>query len=132
MAAYTKRSYPPENVRGWQFIWKELELEWLGVTFIRLGAHEGAGFTHSHERQEEIYYVLEGSPALRIDGKLVPLRRGDMVRVRAQARRAVGNPSDEEACLLVAGGMPHDTAPRSGRPSRIGDGIPHKEDKPTW
>jgi uncharacterized cupin superfamily protein len=132
MSIYTKRSYPPERVEGWQFIWKDLELEALGVTLVRLNAHDGAKFTHSHERQEEVYYVLEGEPALQIDGEIVPLRRGDILRVSPGARRAVGNPSEREACLLMFGGMPHSTPPRTDRPSRIGDGIRYEDDTVVW
>lgn len=132
MAAYTKRSFPPEKIEGWRFVWKDLNLEWLGVTLVRLKPHGGANFTHAHERQEEVYYVLDGEPALHIEGERVPLRRGDIVRVSADARRAVGNPSEREACLLIFGGMPHSTPPREGRPSRIGDGIRYEDDRMEW
>ncbi len=132
MASFTKRSYPPEKIEGWQFVWKELELEALGVTFVRLRPHEGARFTHAHDKQEEVYYVLDGEPALRIDGEQVPLRRGDTVRVSASARRAVGNPSEREACFLIFGGMPHSTPPKSGRSSRIGDGVRYEDDTVEW
>ena len=132
MPLYTKRAYPPERIEGWQFIWKDLDLEALGVTFVRLRAHEGARFTHSHEKHEEVYYVLEGEPALQIDGDRVALRRGDIVRVSAAARRAVGNPSERDACLLMFGGMPHATPLKAGRPSRIGDGIRYEDDTVVW
>jgi len=132
MAVYTKRSYPPERVEGWQFIWKDLGLEALGVTFARFRPHEGARFTHAHERQEEVYYVLEGEPAIQIDGERVSLKRGDIVRVSASAHRAVGNPSERDACLLMFGGMPHGTPPKEGRPSRIGDGIRYEDDTVVW
>lgn len=132
MAAYTRCSFPPEKVEGWRFVWKDLGLECLGVTFVRLRPHEGAKYTHAHERQEEVYYVLEGEPALRIDGEIVPLRRGDMLRVSASAKRAIGNPSEREACFLIVGGMPHATPPKEGRPSRIGDGIRYEDDRVEW
>ena len=61
--------------------------------------------THYHDEQEETYFVHRGEAEFRFgDGSSVRLGPGGVVRVDAQTHRSVGNPGDEEAVLVIAGG----------------------------
>jgi mannose-6-phosphate isomerase-like protein (cupin superfamily) len=46
---------------------------------------------HYHERQTEVYYVLEGEGSIELDGERLPLRPGTSVLIKPGCRhRAVG------------------------------------------
>jgi uncharacterized cupin superfamily protein len=70
-----------------------------------------AGFTgypehdHSDDGQEEVYVVLDGTAQLEIDGQLVPVRPGEIVRVSAHARRML-LPGGDGVRILAIGCAP--------------------------
>ncbi len=42
---------------------------------------------HAHDGQEEVYVVLEGQAELHVDGEVLVLKQGDLVRVPPEAQR---------------------------------------------
>ena len=47
--------------------------------------------THYHKRMTEIYYILEGSGQMELDGKLFPVEPGDSILIKPGCRhRAIG------------------------------------------
>jgi mannose-6-phosphate isomerase-like protein (cupin superfamily) len=46
-------------------------------------------FGHSHEEQEEIYFVLSGDGRMKLDDEIVDLAPLDAVRIAAPTMRAV-------------------------------------------
>lgn len=74
-----------------------------GVSVQRLAPGTRIPFGHSHERQEEIYVVAEGSGRLKLDDEVHELRRWDIVRIgHAVVRNAEAGP--EGMTLVVFGG----------------------------
>ena len=66
------------------------------------------GRIHRHERQEEVYVVLEGTLTLEYDGERHELGRGDVARVAPGVRRQLSNRGSERVALLAVGGAdPH-------------------------
>jgi uncharacterized cupin superfamily protein len=60
---------------------------------------------HSHQRQEELYLVLEGEIEFDLDGKKQTLGRGGLVRVSPETTRSLRNTSDRaEATYFCVGG----------------------------
>lgn len=112
--------------------WRALELCGPSLGLIALKAGEGYTFTHSHERQEEVYVVLEGTGVLLVDGRQLALERGDLVRVSPSARRALYSRGPGRLFVLCAGGIPAGFPRDPGARYLIDDGIPHYDDVPPW
>jgi mannose-6-phosphate isomerase-like protein (cupin superfamily) len=62
------------------------------------------GRIHRHERQEEVYLVLEGTLTLVVEGEDSTLERGEVVRVAPEVRRQLVNRGPERLVLLALGG----------------------------
>lgn len=59
---------------------------------------------HRHERQEEVYLVLEGRLTLLIEGEPTELTQGELIRVAPQLRRQLVNRGPDRLVLLALGG----------------------------
>ena len=111
---------------------RALGLEAVALGLIKLQAGAGYSFTHHHAAQEEVYIVIEGAGEMVVDGELLGLARGDVVRVPAPARRALRAAEDSSLFAICAGatpaGFPRDPKARY----LIDDGVPHYDDLPPW
>lgn len=112
--------------------WRQLNLSGVALGLIHLPPNQGYTFTHSHEKQEEVYVVVEGKGWLYVDGVLTSLERGDAVRVSPQARRALKAADDHPLFVICAGGVTADYPEQPNARYLIDDGIPHYEDVPPW
>jgi uncharacterized cupin superfamily protein len=109
---------------------QELGVSTFGLNLIRLRPGQ-RGRIHAHERQEEVYAVLEGTLTLLIEGdEPRELRRGDLARVAPDVRRQLTNRHPELLLILAAGGG----EPHVGRDGRAwsswdegGEGRPPQE-----
>ena len=59
---------------------------------------------HRHQRQEEVYLVLEGTLTVAIEGDESELGRGELMRVAPEVRRQLINYGPERVLLLALGG----------------------------
>lgn len=59
---------------------------------------------HRHERQEEVYLVLEGELTLIVEGEPHVLGVGDLARVGPELKRQLTNPSPAKTIVLALGG----------------------------
>jgi mannose-6-phosphate isomerase-like protein (cupin superfamily) len=48
-------------------------------------------FLHSHKRNEELYIFLAGEGQMQVDGEVIPVRAGSIVRVAPAGKRAWRN-----------------------------------------
>jgi len=80
----------------------------LGVTSFGLNQivlHPGQrGRIHAHERQEEVYLVLEGTLTLLVEGEESTHERGELIRVAPDVRRQLVNRGPADLHLLAIGG----------------------------
>ena len=80
----------------------------LGVTSFGLNQivlHAGQrGRIHAHERQEEVYLVLEGTLSLFVEGEEATLERGELIRVAPGVKRQLVNRGPGPLHLLAIGG----------------------------
>lgn len=58
------------------------------------------GFLHSHKTHEELYFFLAGKGEFQVDGTIVPISEGSVVRVAPEGRRAVRNNGDTPLIML--------------------------------
>ena len=80
----------------------------LGVTSFGLNQivlHPGQrGRIHAHQRQEEVYLVLEGTLSLFVEGEEATLERGELARVAPGVKRQLVNRGPGDLHLLAIGG----------------------------
>lgn len=82
---------------------KTLGLEAFGVNLLVLQPGK-RGRVHLHERQEEVYVVLEGELTVQLEAEAYRLGPDDVMRVGPAVRRQLLNEGDEPAVVLALGG----------------------------
>src|SRR5215213_10252047 len=92
-----------DNEERFQSLRRELGVSSFGINLITL--NPGArGRIHAHERQEEVYLVIEGELTLVVEGGEHVLGRGRAARVGPAVRRQLVNQGPERLALLALGG----------------------------
>ena len=131
---YHKKTYNLENLPNWlTFLRDDIKLTSLGMGFARLATGKGYTFLHKHENQEEIYIVLNGKGVIYLDGELINLNPGDVVRVNPEVYRAIKADDESELVCLIVGALPVEGFPRSANSKTlIDDGIPDWDHLPPW
>jgi uncharacterized cupin superfamily protein len=126
--AATFTSIDPE-ADAFQSLRRELGASSLGINALTLRPRQRLR-VHVHERQEEIYLVLEGELTLIVEGEKHVLGAGDLARVPAPTRRQLTNEGAERARVLALGA----DGEHEGRDARAwgswdegGDGRPPQE-----
>ncbi|MDQ8043328.1 MAG: cupin domain-containing protein [Solirubrobacteraceae bacterium] len=99
--AVTFAKLAPSNSR-FQRLRAELGLSGFGMNLITLQPGQ-RGRIHAHERQEEVYLVLEGQLGLGVEGEHHTLGRYDVVRIAPHVRRQLANVSPEPVVILAMG-----------------------------
>ncbi len=107
----------------------------LGVNQMRVPKGRSVCPFHSHQREDEVFYILSGRGVLRYGEALSELRPGDCVSCPAGTGQAhqIANPHEEDLVYLAIGvSDPHEvcTYPDSGKVMVRGIGrIGSLEDK---
>ncbi len=97
-----------ETTGNWQLVRRTLELRAFGLNVVEIGPGERLPEHDETARdQEEVFYVLSGSPTLVIDGESHPAPAGTFARIDPAHSRTVSNAAKESASVLVV------SAPRS-------------------
>jgi mannose-6-phosphate isomerase-like protein (cupin superfamily) len=92
-----------EGGERFQTLRRELGVSSFGMNLIVLAPGE-RGRIHSHERQEEVYLVLEGRLTLIVEGEESELGQSELIRVAPRIRRQLVNRAPERLVLLALGG----------------------------
>src|ERR671916_362383 len=101
----------PEGDDRFQRLRRELGVSSFGLNLIRLAPGQ-RGRIHRHERQEEVYVVLEGTLTLEVEGSEThELEPGSLARVAPSVRRRLTNRGGAQVAVLAIGGG---GAPRGG------------------
>jgi uncharacterized cupin superfamily protein len=103
----------PDNGERFQALRRDLGVSSFGMNLIVLQPGQ-RGRIHAHERQEEVYLVLEGELTLLVEGAEHVLGRGRLARLGPAVRRQLVNRGPERLVLLALGGDAED-AGRDGR-----------------
>jgi mannose-6-phosphate isomerase-like protein (cupin superfamily) len=82
---------------------RQLGVTSFGINQIVLQAGQ-RGRIHRHQRQEEVYLVLEGRLTLLIEGQETELGEGELIRVAPQLRRQLVNRGPGRLALIAVGG----------------------------
>jgi mannose-6-phosphate isomerase-like protein (cupin superfamily) len=80
-----------------------LEMEHGGLSFLRIAPNYRMPFGHHHDRQEEVYVLVNGSARLKLDDEIVELEPWDAVRIHKDTMRNLeGGPDGAEIILFGA------------------------------
>jgi len=86
----------------------DLGVTTFGLNLIVLQPGQ-VGRIHRHERQEEVYLVLEGELSLMLEGDEHRVPTGGIARVAPEVRRQLVNRRPQRLALLALGGAtPHE------------------------
>jgi uncharacterized cupin superfamily protein len=97
-----------ETAGNWQLARRTLDLQSFGINIVDIAPGEQIPEHDETDRdQEELFFILSGSPTLIIDGEDHPARAGTFARLDPEHRRTVRNGGTETASVLIA------SAPRS-------------------
>jgi uncharacterized cupin superfamily protein len=86
-----------------QTLRRQLGVSSFGINLVRLAPGE-RGRIHSHERQEEVYLVLDGELTLLVEREPTLLPRDRLARVAPGVRRQLVNAGGDPVVLLALGG----------------------------
>jgi uncharacterized cupin superfamily protein len=93
----------PDTGERFQSLRRELGISSFGISLMTLQPRQ-RGRIHAHERQEEVYLVLEGELTLSVEGDEHTLVKGAIARVGPAVRRQLVNRGPERLVLLALGG----------------------------
>lgn len=96
-----KHPLVPFTVEGKKFLRDELSLTGMEVSIQKLAPHAKVPFYHRHRKNEELYLFLRGTGEFQIDGEIVPVREGTVIRVAPEGVRTWWNNSDEALYYIV-------------------------------
>ena len=89
---------------GFRKVRRELGVTAFGINAVVLPAGYETG-VHFHERQEETYFVHQGTVEFRFgDGSTHTIGSGGLARVDAATHRGMRNLGEGDAVVLIAGG----------------------------
>lgn len=86
-----------------QTLRRELGVTSFGINLLSLRPRQRLR-VHRHERQEEVYLVLDGELTLIVEGEPHVLGKGDLARVGPESKRQLTNPGETDLLVLALGG----------------------------
>ena len=93
----------PETGERFLPLRRQLGVSSFGINQIVLQPGQ-RGRIHRHQRQEEVYLVLEGTLTLVVEDAPSDLAEGELIRVAPQVRRQLVNYGPGRVVLLALGG----------------------------
>jgi mannose-6-phosphate isomerase-like protein (cupin superfamily) len=99
----TRTRLDPEIGERFMSLRRRLGVTSFGMNQIVLQPGQ-RGRIHRHQRQEEVYLVLEGLLTLVIDGEETDIGEGELIRVAPRLRRQLLNRGPAPVVLIALGG----------------------------
>jgi mannose-6-phosphate isomerase-like protein (cupin superfamily) len=116
----TRTRLDPASTERFLTLRRQLGVSSFGINQIVLQPGQ-RGRIHRHQRQEEVYLVLEGKLTLVVEGQETELSDGELIRVAPGVRRQLVNRGPERLVLLALGG-------EGDHPGRDGEAFASWED----
>ena len=99
----SRAALDPEAGERFVSVRRQLGVTSFGINQIVLEPRQ-RGRIHRHQRQEEVYLVLEGTLTLVVEGDAQVVERGELVRVAPEVRRQLVNRGPERLVMVALGG----------------------------
>jgi mannose-6-phosphate isomerase-like protein (cupin superfamily) len=84
---------------GKVFLSEKLGANGAEISLNRLEPGQGYPFLHKHKRHEEIYLVISGKGEFQVDGEIVPVQEGSVLRIAPEGVRSLRAAADEPLCF---------------------------------
>ena len=92
-----------EATGNWKLVRRTLGLQAFGVNLVDIPPGEQIPEHDEIERdQEEVFFILQGTPTLVVDGEDHPAPAGSLARLDPEHTRTVRNDGEEPASVLIA------------------------------
>jgi len=90
----------PQVLRGKVFVGQALGLTGAEISYQTLVPGQDGGFYHSHKTHEELYIILKGKGEYQVDGKIIPIQEGSVIRVAPAGLRTIRNNGTENLTMI--------------------------------
>jgi len=75
------------DVAGKAFVMEQLGLTGCEISISKIDAGQTSPFIHAHKENEEIFIFVQGSGIFNIDGHMLAVKEGSMVKVKPAGKR---------------------------------------------
>jgi mannose-6-phosphate isomerase-like protein (cupin superfamily) len=89
---------PARVAAGLAELWSPRVVAELDDSYVKVAKVRGSLAWHSHDAEDELFYVLDGALRIEMEARTVELRRGDAFVVPKGVRH---NPVADEECLVM-------------------------------
>lgn len=79
-------------------LWSPRVVAELDDSYVKVAKVQGTLAWHSHEHEDELFYILKGSLTIEMEGRVVVLREGETFVVPKGVRH---NPVAEQECHIM-------------------------------
>ena len=91
----------PVGFPGKLFLKKQLGLTGMEVSLNKMLPGDGVPFYHGHKANEELYIFLKGKGQFQVDGEVIDVKEGTVIRVTPPGIRVWRNNSTETLYYIV-------------------------------
>ena len=89
---------PRQIAASLQELWSPRVVGEVDDTYVKVARVQGTFTWHSHEHEDELFYILKGRLRIEMEGGSVELREGDLYVVPKGVRH---NPVADEECHIL-------------------------------
>lgn len=114
------------KVSGKLFVREFLGMTGMQISFAKLPAGAAVPFYHAHKQNEEAYIFIGGQGQMQVDGELIEVAEGSIVRVSTQGSRTLRNTGAEPLYYICVQAKENSLTQETFQ-----DGIP-SQDPVTW
>ena len=115
-----------KEIKGKLFLKGLLGLTGMEISLNKLPPRTFVPFSHRHRENEEVYIFVKGRGRFMVDGSVIEVQAGTVIRVSPDGARTWRNDSDEDLYYVVV-------QARAGTigEGAVADGVP-LEERPRW
>lgn len=96
-----KHPASPKPAKGKVFLKEPLGMSGIEMSVNVFPPGWAMPFTHAHKENDELYYFVGGQGQMLIDGEVIDVREGTIIRMSPAAVRAWRNISDQNLYFIV-------------------------------
>lgn len=91
---------PGMEIQGKVFMGQTLQTTGAEISFQSFAPGKETGFLHTHQTHEELYIFVSGKGEFQVDGQVLPVGEGSVVRVAPEGKRSVRNNGTEPLIMI--------------------------------
>lgn len=92
---------PGLDLPGKQFLKDKLNLTGCEISINSLKPGTGMPFYHTHQQNEEVYIFIQGKGQMQVDGEVIEVQEGTIVRIAPNGLRTWRNNSKEPLLYII-------------------------------